>query len=273
MTRTANSLTEYLAEVEAIKSDWEEIGCDRKPTPWFRGHPDETWILEPSLLRVPFLTDAAEREEFLDREFRGRAIAFIRGQPPSTVLEWCFFTRHYGLPTRLLDWTESSLVALYFAVGGDERLRDQAGCVWMLYHTWLLNKAFGESRRDDAERLKIIENVINRVAPLETQVPLPVRPPYINPRIAAQHSCFTLHPIALGAFDRLKAMPDGDRAIAKIIIPKDRKKDLVDELRQAGITEVVLFPDLDGLARDLAASPLPDRRSYISGAREPDTAG
>jgi hypothetical protein len=269
MTRTVTTLSDYLAKVKEIHKAWKVVWPSCQP--WFRGHSDEKWKLEPSLLRARSAKDAGDWEDFYDREFKGRAVAFIRGRPPATQLEWCFFERHHGLPTRLLDWTESSLVALYFAASDPEG-SDLDGCVWMLNHAWLLDKAFAKSDKDDKRRTNRIERVINR-EPVKNDTPLPVRPPFVDPRIAAQHSCFTLHPIVVpGALERERANAS-EAAVAQIDVGASDKKNILEELRQAGITEVVFFPDLDGLARDLKASlVLPDRRSYISGIRPPDIA-
>src|SRR5262245_15735047 len=83
---------------------------------WFRGSQDSRYSLSPSLMRD---TDGLSRddhdgiEQNLFFEFQARA-AELRARGLSDW-EYLFFGRHYGLPTRVLDWTDTSGIALYFA--------------------------------------------------------------------------------------------------------------------------------------------------------------
>jgi len=120
--RTVNDL---LAAVESHRQR-----AARTPI-WFRGSTNRRYSLVPSLGRRPF---ALEHETALINAFKQNAIQFVEERPQSEW-EWLFIARHHGVPTRLLDWTESPLIGLYFAVNGIDtvtRNDSRDGALWLL---------------------------------------------------------------------------------------------------------------------------------------------
>ena len=105
------ALEEYT--IKSIAELLDSLGtiCSRAKTVWFRGHGDKSWRLEPALSRQDKL--AAEIQ--LMKRFKQNAFQFLP-HVPQGEWEWMFLMQHYGVPTRLLDWTESPLVGLYFAL-------------------------------------------------------------------------------------------------------------------------------------------------------------
>src|SRR5688572_18661980 len=81
-------------------------------TVWFRGHADEGWKLRPSILRPP---RTIADEMFLVKRFKQHAVPFLENSLRDEW-EWLFLMQHYGVSTRLLDFSESPLVGLYFAL-------------------------------------------------------------------------------------------------------------------------------------------------------------
>jgi hypothetical protein len=90
---------------------------------WFRGEPVSEKALMPTLYRDGF----TPHENALLQMFRARAGGFHDTVPMREHTDqWLFLARHAGLPTRLLDWSESALIALYFA------LEESEPVIWML---------------------------------------------------------------------------------------------------------------------------------------------
>ncbi len=85
-------------------------------TLWYRGQANYRWSLQSQVARNRgFL----ESELDMLKQFRQDASPRVRERPLSTW-EWIFLAQHYGLPTRLLDWTENPMIGLYFAAQDDQ---------------------------------------------------------------------------------------------------------------------------------------------------------
>ncbi|MFY9557082.1 MAG: FRG domain-containing protein, partial [Blastocatellia bacterium] len=128
--RKIQTLASFLEVIEEICNDWDCLATTTHP--WFRGQAKASWSLIPGLYRG-WIHSFYERE--LVRDFRLRSKSYL-DQQPLNDLEWLFVMQHYGMPTRLLDWTESHLFALYFAVSHRAASGDAA--VWIL-DPWSVN--------------------------------------------------------------------------------------------------------------------------------------
>jgi hypothetical protein len=111
--------------------------------PVWRGHANIDWLLQPEVFRTR--ADGRRYSEVsLIRSFM--AMAESRGAkcPPSNdFASWLILARHYGLPTRLLDWSANPFVALYFAAQNDTH----DGCLWAIYPFYMnLQMLRGEGR-------------------------------------------------------------------------------------------------------------------------------
>lgn len=110
--------------------------------PWWRGHSVSTWKLCPSVLREDGFGDNYESN--IAQHFMLGAQARYPDCPDiKDAASWLFLMQHYGLPTRLLDWTGSILIATYFAVR-DEEHHNQDGAVWAIVGSFLNEDQVGK---------------------------------------------------------------------------------------------------------------------------------
>ncbi len=217
-----------------------EEGCD---VPFFRGQPDSSWKLLPSLARHKLLDTRATSnpEEDLYFDFVTQAGALL----PENTSPWsiAFQMQHYGLPTRMLDWTETFSVALYFALKG----ATSEAAIWIL-DPFKLNKTTinQEMLIHPTELSKNYETYfIDRSATLEGNV-VALSPLRHNPRVMNQRAGFTLHDDLKNPLEELHP-----QTVTKLVLPADGFADATKFVDLAGINEFTLFPDLDGLARQL----------------------
>lgn len=189
----------------------------------FRGVSSKEHKLIPKLGRPENLPTGTEdllnREKWLLDEFERMALAYIhQGQQPGTLLELMALAQHHGLPTRLLDWSFSPLVAAFFSV---EKPTEEDSVIFAYDSRELISSK-------TSSHLHIIPPRVVRFDP-----------PHISPRITAQAATFTIHP--------LPEIPMDDVATT-LIIEKEFRKKLKGLLNKLGINRSTLFPDLDGLS-------------------------
>lgn len=206
---------------------------------WFRGHPQVGHTLAPSALRYPDL-DSRNRALCLMPEMR-RFLDMKLGRPPAPddELGWMQVAQHYGLPTRLLDWTQNAAVALFFTCSKDI---DHNGLVVIL-NPIELNQAVDpkEPRIFNAQRdAHVIKPYFKLDGRKRTngKRTIAINPTWNTERIAMQQGAFTLHGARQFELDRKQAS-----SLMCVPILKEHKVALLNELQRVGIGEMFIFPE------------------------------
>ena len=205
----------------------------------YRGQADATWPLIPKAGRREYFrpqSDEDPRDGLASPDlrrykiWRREARAYSQSIPEGD-LECLAYAQHYGLATRLLDWSKNPLVALYFAAETDDETDGAVYC----YLTW---DAVVDGRANPQE--------IPRVA---RYVPRP-----FDRRILAQAAAFTIHPRPQDPLSPEKShaeleqfAPDGVDLV-RFIVRSQFKSAILRQLSEICVDRKHLFPDLEGLS-------------------------
>jgi hypothetical protein len=251
MTTKVSTWAELMDEL--YKESWDH-SIERFRSPYvFRGMGHERNDLSTSLQRLAAgHEDVTKLEGHLLRNFRKYAHA--DSAAGNSVWNWLALAAHHGLPTRLLDWTYSPFVALHFATENLARY-DTPAVIWCVNHRETNQRLPKELRNlldEEGSNVFTVEMLTRVADSLEKLQALSRRdfvvflePPSLDARIVNQFALFSLMSSAGRSLDEwLNGQPDLSR---KIVIPAELKWEVRDKLDQAGITERVLFPGLDGL--------------------------
>ena len=220
----------------------------------FRGLSDSDYRLETTLIRLQGFYSELERH--LLRNFR--KYAHRRVVERDSVWHWLSVAQHYGLPTRLLDWTHSPLIATHFATANIEKF-DIDGVIWAVNyekaHQLLPAKLRLQLEKEGANvfTVEILSESVTSLTRLSDLSDSPFviffEPPSMDERIINQFAFFSVMSSPTAVMDDwLKDYPDIFR---KIVIPSAMKWEIRDKLDIDSITERVLFPGLDGLCHYL----------------------
>jgi hypothetical protein len=238
---TANDIGQLLAIMATITRSFNDA------KPWWRGQADKEWQLLPSLYRKGY----GAKEANMNGRFRNMAKVRHPSCPDrDDIFSWLFLMQHYRLPTRLLDWSESPLVALFFALETEKGdLTDAA--LWALLPTSLNLNQLGKENicmpgSGDLKQICTEAFVKNTAAP-DRRI-ISVLTEHGDLRHMVQQSAFTIH----GCDTPIETLPNSDKYLAKVVIPGAAKPIFRQTLNLFGISRAVLFPDLENLALELA---------------------
>ena len=234
----ATSVSNLLGHISSIQ---EEFGPDNSF--WFRGHScGETWELVPHVHRKSLKYN----EQQLLLQFQLKAPSRYNKCPPNEdQASWTSLAQHYGLPTRLLDWTSSPLIAAYFSTLKTEE--KESAKIWMLDPGKMNSIITGKEPCVYTFRAEECNHMItagwhnNGREEFEYLASVPDE---IDLRLILQQSSFTIHKDE-NPLDNHKNAND---FLRKITIPYEAKENIRKELNLLGFRQSTLFPDLENLA-------------------------
>lgn len=239
-----------------------DMGPPHQPIFLFRGHADSNWPLVPSLIRMARRSDLKSEhvsalENHLLQEFMKQAHLHLTPQTipdKGDLLSWWTLMQHHHAPTRLLDWTYSPFVALYFAC---EQLDQLEGAVWMV-----------ASRRISDLMVEKFPDCAGHAtkARQKQYYQSPSGPDFLEfierntqtAQMVAQQTMHSVSPAPLADHGELvRSVLSGKESGAgnpfrKLIIPPQQKIEFLRTLRFMNVTSNALFPGVDGLGRSIA---------------------
>jgi len=254
-----STLPEFLELVEEFQTGAED-------SLWFRGCGQASYKLLPSLYRhreAKSLDKVVDLEQKLMTRFKQRSLPYLT-RSLENDWETLFFMQHYGIPTRLLDWTENPLIALHFALMGAPFTKAKNGklsfrnnaTVWVLDPVkW--NRRALEHQSYKGGALTTTEEALKGYAPSKdfagmNGFPIALYGEHNSPRIVAQKGVFTIFGKFLGPMEKIydsNTFPKD--SLIRVTIQRSRIDKMRKSLLRHGITESVVYPDLDGLAMEI----------------------
>ena len=212
---------------------------------WFRGQASKDWKLVPSIARDPNIPP----EMNLIKKFKQSA-SILLNPLPTNLIDWLFIMQHHGAPTRLLDWTESPLVASYFAADDVKEDISKDGVVWALLPVELnkLANIYPDYSFDipSFSEDKVAETYSPESFAGESTSnlsPLAVMAPRNSARMQVQLSVFTINHRNNNPIEDI-----GDkRHVWRYIIPEADKANFKNELKDIGLGRFQLFPELQSI--------------------------
>lgn len=223
----------------------------------YRGMSNSDFSLVTSLQRN-CKDKKAELEPRILRSFTKYAV-IEDPELPNSVWRQMVRGQHHGLPTRLLDWSQSPLVSLHFAVSEPnlDNLGDHDCVIWRLdareLDSFLPEKYADHLRRHQTPifSLQGLSNITNSIEEydrdMDGKAMVIVEPPSLDFRIVNQFSYFLVVPIDVDDVEEF--LDKNTQNTIKYIINKDLRWRIRDMLDQLNVSERTMYPGFDGLSK------------------------
>ena len=231
----------------------------------YRGQANAEWSLTSSLERIVGHNWTADKA----KKFEERSLSIFQSKfhlydlenhAPSSKLAWLAAMQHYGVPTRLLDFSESPYVALYFALETFNYVNDNDLALYVVDYKSIIDETLEFIRKQDSQfpedknsiqgkQDEIFEKFVDRFS---RDIVWITEPAILNTRIDRQSGCFLLSGNMEKKIEDLLISPlYRDTDIQKIIIPGCLAQAIYALLRKMNLTSKNLYGDLEGLAKSI----------------------
>ncbi len=251
------TLTALLDVIEAFQA--------KTSASWYRGCGDAEHELVPTMYRHKSKTSRDDRQSLevdIRLKFSQRSVPFV-GRSFGNEWDQMFYMQHYGIPTRLLDWSENPFVALYFALSSGQRnkkgeaLTDAA--IWLSDPiSW--NRASLNAVSFSGGILDETSSQIKSYRPGSDFSDMYAKPVMMygthnSPRIVAQRGVFCLFGQDSKPMEKV-ALEDNypENCLQKIVVEKSSVPTFIESLYRKGFVESVIYPDIHGLAPEMKRS-------------------
>lgn len=261
MTLKITTVSDFVSFVQAV----DEIrGGDTDTEFWFRGCGRSSHPLLPSLYRHPTKKEVADLHKLeleLITAFKQRSIPYLQGNGTFDADDWStlFLMQHYGVPTRLLDWSQNPFIALYFALSTCPKfsngLPSSDVALWVLNPIAWNRHALRHTSFDGGVLTPYSEETkahAPKASGSGNIFPVAIYGAHNSVRIVAQRGAFTIFGRELNPMEKLHVQDKyPEDCLTKILVKKENVHQLLQSVLSNGITESVVFPDLEGLAKEL----------------------
>lgn len=226
----------------------------------YRGMPNVAYRMQTSLSRC-----CKDLQKTLEPAILNYFAKYAVAEDPSvaqSVWNRMITGQHNGLPTRLLDWSHSALVALHFATTEENlnKMDDHDCVVWRIDMKEQINHlpekyryVIGREQTTlfSVDMLKGITDSLEQYdEDMGDHSMVIIEPPSTSKRIVTQYSFFSLIP--MGMTDIEKFLNDHTDKTVKYVIDRQLRWRVRDMLDQLNISERLLYPGLEGLSKWIA---------------------
>ena len=215
-----------------------------------------------------------EIENEMIRDFRRTYDGSDRQDVETDILYCLSLMRHYGAPTRLLDWTYSPYVAAYFALEQWSAKNASEIVVWCLSDRWCYRTAINvdpmvkrdlrkyrkahEAGQNDPQTRKVKNDLfIGLFMENRYRFIYPVNPYHMHARLSIQRGVFLcpgdIRVPLVDILIKLEGLNKPKSMVKFIWRPNDEEERLtaLDQLHRMNINRATLFPGLDGFSVSL----------------------
>jgi hypothetical protein len=239
-----------------------KVGASKKKAAWYRGQSSASWSLAPRLLRSGHGKEylyRAENAAFAD--FRSSASRYLQTDGMRDSWDFLCAMQHFGVATRLLDWTTEFEIALYFAIAGIRRLEvtmpEAWPCIWVL-NPYRLNYIYANDdvifdRADPIPFDFYTATVasIKEAKPWPHDTPIAINPGFSNRRVEAQHGRFTVHGDNLAPLECGRNPATEFWGLERVVIDPNDWGELKNNSVRRPAAHLRIYPDIEGYVRSL----------------------